>query len=268
MSGQHPQAQVAAYYTAAAEHYALLWVDVIRPMGLRLLDALPLGEARRVLDVGTGVGALIPALRERAPGAVVVGTDLTEGMLRVARRTLSDPMAAMDAQRLALAGSSFDVTVMPFMLFHVPEPLGAVAEAARVLRPGGIVGTATWGDDPAYPAMQAFVQELEARGAPEPRGLPEAHDLMDTPRKVAGLMKRAGLRPIRTWTERSDFRWDPEKFLAYLGYGLRKQRLETLAPAERASCMARVRERLAAMGPDDYAYPFEIVYAIAERPGR
>jgi len=52
---------------------------VLRPHAVRLLDALPLADARRVLDLGTGVGALLPDIACAAPRASLFGIDIALG---------------------------------------------------------------------------------------------------------------------------------------------------------------------------------------------
>jgi precorrin-6B methylase 2 len=54
---------------------AEFWSPVIRPPGRRLLDALPWDRMSRILDVGTGTGALIPDMVRLAPRARIVGID-------------------------------------------------------------------------------------------------------------------------------------------------------------------------------------------------
>jgi SAM-dependent methyltransferase len=68
-------------YTASADGYAEFWSPVIRPLGRRLLEALPWDRASRILDVGTGTGALIPDMLHLAPTARIVGIDPSFGML-------------------------------------------------------------------------------------------------------------------------------------------------------------------------------------------
>src|SRR5437016_236068 len=79
-----PTQRMAVLYSRLAQAYARLWSPVIRPMALPLLRALPLNDARHILDVGTGVGALIPDIRAASPKADIVGVDQAEGMLRLA----------------------------------------------------------------------------------------------------------------------------------------------------------------------------------------
>ncbi len=96
-------------------------------------------DGRVVGDVGCGSGRYIDSLR--GAGARVVGIDLSVGMLA----GVSSPLAlvAADSQSLPLTDASVDVVMMMHMLYHVPDPAMAVAEAARVLRPDGklLVGT-------------------------------------------------------------------------------------------------------------------------------
>jgi len=68
-------ARVAMNYSASADGYAEFWSPVIRPLGRRLLEALPWDRANRILDVGTGTGALIHDILSFAPAARVVGID-------------------------------------------------------------------------------------------------------------------------------------------------------------------------------------------------
>ena len=105
------------------------------------LAALGDVDGRVVGDVGCGSGSYIDTLR--GAGARVVGIDLSVGMLA----GVPDPPAlvAADAQSLPLAGASLDAVMMMHMLYHVPEPARAVAEAARILRPGGMLLVATNG---------------------------------------------------------------------------------------------------------------------------
>lgn len=257
---------VAESYAATVDFYAQIWSPVIRPVGRRLLEALPLARAGRVLDAGTGVGALIPDIRELAPGGTIVGVDLSEAMLRAAVGT-GVPLAVMDVRRLGLAGETFDVAALPFMLFHVPEPVEALREVARVVRPGGTVGTVTWCEDPPWAGSRAFEQELETSGAgPDPLPVPDSHELMNTPEKVEGLLTDAGLEPGRAWIEPHEHRWEREPFHAYLAYGARRRRLETLPPERRDDVMRRVGERLDALAPDEWVYRFTCVLALARRP--
>jgi SAM-dependent methyltransferase len=106
-----------------------------------------------VLEVGCGPGWLwAEAARSLPPGLRLTLTDLSPGMVAEAHERVGslDRYAALharpaDAQALPFADDSFDVVVANHMLYHVPEPAEALAELARVLRPGGVALTATNG---------------------------------------------------------------------------------------------------------------------------
>jgi SAM-dependent methyltransferase len=105
------------------------------------LELLAPLDGRVVGDIGCGDGRYITALRRA--GAQVVGLDLSVGMLAGVQ---SPPtLIAADAQSLPLTDASLDVVMMMHMLYHVPDPAIAVAEASRVLRPDGKLLVATNG---------------------------------------------------------------------------------------------------------------------------
>ncbi|NBH09350.1 methyltransferase domain-containing protein [Amycolatopsis sp. SID8362] len=90
-----------------------------------------------VLEVAVGTGLNLPRY---PPGVTLTGLDLSEGMLAVARtREPARPVTLRqgDAQALPFDDASFDTVVCTFGLCAIPDPAAAVAEMARVLRPGG-----------------------------------------------------------------------------------------------------------------------------------
>jgi SAM-dependent methyltransferase len=88
--------------------------------------------ARHVLDVGAGEGAL-GRLLEATP-VRWVGLDRSATLLAGAPR----PVVRGDATTLPFPAATFDAVTALYMLYHMPEPERAVAEARRVLRPGGL----------------------------------------------------------------------------------------------------------------------------------
>jgi SAM-dependent methyltransferase len=239
------------HYSMSAESYAAFWSPVILPPGRRMLDALPWDGARRVLDVGTGTGALIPEIRRLAPSAHVMGIDPSLGMLARAPRA-GVPMAAMDVMALGIRAGAFDVAVLAFVLFHVADPLAGLTEVRRILRRGGTVGITTWAAEPATPASRIWDEELGSSGAWDPSPLTTRDELMDSPAKVRRLLGTAGFAPERIWTERLEHQWSVPRFTSLrTGMGATRRKLETLAPEARRACLDRIAARMSRLGPED-----------------
>jgi SAM-dependent methyltransferase len=109
-----------------------------REVVLRLLGSVDrLG--RRVLDVGCGSGEMISALTSL--GYEITGIDLSLGMLAEARRRYGSvhhaPLARADAVHLPFVDDHFDAVLAMGVVEYTADPVKAVAELVRVLRPGG-----------------------------------------------------------------------------------------------------------------------------------
>lgn len=121
------------------------------PVSERMLDLALLRPGMRVLDVASGMGE--PSLRAAqrvGPSGFVLGTDLVDGMLEVAREqaralALSNiEFRAGDAETLELPEQSFDVATIRWALMYMPRPERALERIWRALRPSGLLVCACW----------------------------------------------------------------------------------------------------------------------------
>lgn len=148
------QRRVQRYgWDLAATDYEPLWRRQLAVVQTRLLDRAALVEGERVLDVacGTGLVALAAARTVGAKGRVC-GVDISGAMVEVARHKARQQdidkvtFARMDAESLAFAAAEFDVALCALGLMYMPDPALALREMRRVLRPGGRLLLAVWGE--------------------------------------------------------------------------------------------------------------------------
>ncbi len=111
-------------------------------------EALPGSQSTTVeiLDLGTGTAQIPIELCRRAPGARVTAVDLAAEMLQVAKINVQSASLAdrirlerIDAKRLPYRDGQFAAVISNSIVHHIPEPAGALAEAVRVVRAGGLV---------------------------------------------------------------------------------------------------------------------------------
>jgi ubiquinone/menaquinone biosynthesis C-methylase UbiE len=143
-----------------AETYGDLLGSITARVAEPLLDAAGVRHDMRVLDVATGPGYV--AERAAARGAHPVGIDIAEGMLAVARRRQPElEFRWGDAEELPFEDGTFAAVVGGFVVNHLPHPERAIAEAARVLTPGGAVAFSVW-DRPEHNRLNGVFRDAMA----------------------------------------------------------------------------------------------------------
>ena len=130
-------------WTRRAKTYDRLTGRATARLVVPLLEAAGVESGTRVLDVACGPGHIAAAAA--AKGAEPVGLDAAEGMIAVARACYAEiEFQRGDAERLPFGDASFDAVVAGFVVNHLPRPERALAEFARVVRPGGRVAVTVW----------------------------------------------------------------------------------------------------------------------------
>jgi SAM-dependent methyltransferase len=154
--------RIVAQFTRWAKPFADLPIHAEADAMARTLDACALAPDAEVLDVACGPGILACALAGRARH--VTGIDITPAMIEQARaRQAATGQTNLswhvgDATALPFADSQFDRVTTRYSFHHMPDPAAALAEMARVCRPGGrivvIDATPSPETQQAYDAME------------------------------------------------------------------------------------------------------------------
>ena len=159
---------------ARAEAWAELCAPFSAPAWSAVADATGIGKGTRVLDVACGSGEFLRLAAGR--GAIVSGIDAAEGMLAVARAAVPEADLRHGAmENLPWEDGTFDV-VTGFNAFQfAADTTATLAEAARVVRPRGLVAVANWGraEEQELAVVMAAARPLlppsaEAPAAPGP----------------------------------------------------------------------------------------------------
>ena len=146
---------------SAAEVYEAFFVPALfGEWAPRLCDAASIGPDKRALDVACGTGVVAREAVRR--GADVTGLDCNPGMLAVATRLAP----AVDwhegrAEALPFDDARFDAVTCQFGLMFFEDRVKALAEMARVTRPGGALVVATWDALERTPGYAAIVELLQ-----------------------------------------------------------------------------------------------------------
>jgi SAM-dependent methyltransferase len=172
------------------------------PFGADLVRRLPPDPGGDVLEIACGSGRVTRRLRERLePKIRLVASDISSAMLDYAGRKVAGDIEwrEADACKLPFAHASFGAAVCAFGLMFVPDKAGAIGEARRVLREGGVFLFNVWDGLEQNPHGAAAAKVLEGLypGDPEMKfgSLPY---LFNDQRQIRQLLEAAGFREVRS----------------------------------------------------------------------
>jgi ubiquinone/menaquinone biosynthesis C-methylase UbiE len=180
----------------AAERYEAAFVpNFFAQWAPTLCAAGGVAPGRRLLDVACGTGIVARTAADlNGSAAGIIGVDLNEAMLSVARRTRADiEWRHGDAASLPFANGSFDVVLSQMALMFLPDRPAAIGEMARVVTDGGSVAVLVPGRLDRQPAFEPFVELATRLVGPEALSLLTTYFVCGDLDELSDLFESAGL---------------------------------------------------------------------------
>jgi 2-polyprenyl-3-methyl-5-hydroxy-6-metoxy-1,4-benzoquinol methylase len=263
--------RAATTYNAASDHFDDEPLGFWKRYGERTVERLALSPGTSVLDVGCGTGAsALPAASRVGPSGRVVGVDLAERLLEIARQKAATRQLAnvefrfADMERLGFPDQHFDAVICVFAIFFVPDMAKQVRELWRMVRPNGQIAITTWGPRVLEPCASAFwsaVQDLR----------PDLHlafnpwDRISEPSALRALLAESGIAEAEIVAEegRQVLRSPEDWWTIVLGSGFR-----SIVDQMGSEASGRVREAdLAWIRSHNIAsVETNVIYAVARKP--
>lgn len=193
---------VQQVYDALAPQYDQRWSTYVARSTEWALGTLAPAAGDSVLDLGCGTGHLLALLQEQDPTARACGLDITRRMLDVARRRNPGvPLVQASGALLPFARARFDAVVSTSALHYLSDPLPAMREMHRVLKPGGTVVITDWCRDD----WLVWLLDLGLRTVLRP--LDRAHGRTLRASELKTLLERAGFRDVVVTRRKIDRFW-------------------------------------------------------------
>ena len=242
-----------------------------------MLEAADLQAGERVLELACGAGRVgLQAAARVGPDGTVLCTDFSEAMVEAVaervRRLGIDNVAtrAADAEHLELEEAPFDAVLCRFGYMLMADPLQALRESARVLRPGGRLVLAVWGPGEKNPWLATILNAvMDHLNAPPPQpGQPGPFSLGDAAR-LRELVEEAGLAEVEVAEVETEQRYD--SLTGWWGEilevsGPLATMLKALPEEDRESIRSAVFAEAESFGDEEgAAFPASVVCATAHK---
>ena len=186
-------------YNAAADYFDAPALSFWNRIGQRTVERMSLKAGACVLDACCGSGAsAIPAAKAIGPSGRLLGVDLAENLLRLARGKASQlglthaEFRLKDIEELDPSTETFDAVICVFGIFFVPDMPSGVRSLWRVLRPGGQLAITTWGPRFVEPGSSAFWNAVRNERPDLYKGF-NPWDRISEPRELASMLLEAGV---------------------------------------------------------------------------
>jgi ubiquinone/menaquinone biosynthesis C-methylase UbiE len=225
-------------------------------VGRVFLEWLNAPKNLKWIEVGCGNGAFTEELIAHCAPLEVTAVDPSEGQLSFARTRQATKLAQFrqaDAQALPFPDRSFDAAAMALVITFIPDPAKAVAEMARVVRPGGMIATYMWDTEAGGVPLAPLGRAFKSMGKEYARASSDAsrREVMQALWHGAGL-QLVESREIRIPVTYSSFEDFCDSNLVPIGPA--GQVLKAMSPAEIAELKQRLREILPIAADGRIAY--------------
>jgi SAM-dependent methyltransferase len=181
----------------AYERFMGRWSRLAAPL---LVDFAGVPDGARVLDVGSGTGALAFAIAKRDGRSRVVGIDPSQEYVAYANSKNPFPDRASfqvgDAQKLQFPDAVFDAGLSLLVFNFIPDPKKALLEVCRVTKPGGLVSAANWDYGAGMRMLRVFWDAAASVDATA-EGLDEKRMPLCRAGELSELWRQGGLRNIQ-----------------------------------------------------------------------
>lgn len=258
-------------WNSAAREYDDAFARLTSQSISALMEAVQAGPGKRLLDIACGPGYVAAEAARR--GAKVVGLDFSASMLELARhRNPGIEFHEGDAEALPMPDASFDAVTMNFGILHLDHPEKALAEAARVLAPGGRFAFTVWAlpeQTAAFRIVLGAVARCGKADVPLPPG-PPFFQYSDAAVSKAAL-EAVGLVDVQVSTVPQGWRFktSTELFEAMLAGTVRTAALlKAQTPEALAAIGEAIRKDVEGFAADGgYELPMPSVLSAARKPG-
>src|SRR5712691_7002110 len=236
----------------------------------RLVDVAAPQKGEQVLDVGTGTGLVAHLVAPRVSPGSVIGIDLSDNMLALDRSKKSKNVQflGMAAERLIFKPETFDLVTMGDTLAYVSDPRDALAEAHRVLRPGGRLAVSCHRRSLNTRAQDLFFQGLAPLARRHYLSLPRYSSdraRFGEPAVLPQILSAAGFETMRLTEMVTGGRANDAREWTELMAGagpLPYTLIRALGPRYRSELEAEIEAAMASLGDPDDAFRYHHSYVL------